>query len=149
MKKQQNRINTLQKVTHFTTNALTGRLGVLMMVLSYSTFAVVLLAYVSTQVYTSSLMEDISAKKATERELKEKIGILTSQYTSLASRGRISQICEKRLGMVESDTRLVERISVRPEDADFGPRLEFTERPIDLPKVLGSDIDGITEVMRR
>ena len=37
-----------------------------MMVLGYLTFAVLLLAYVSTQVYTSSLMEDVAARKREE-----------------------------------------------------------------------------------
>jgi hypothetical protein len=120
-----------------------------MMVLAYSSFAVVLLAYVSTQVYTSSLMEDISGKKMIKRDLKEKIGMLTAEYTSLASRGRISGICEGKLGMIEGNTRLVERILVQPGIFELEPRLEFTERPIDLPRVLGSDIDGITEVMKK
>ena len=137
MKQQQNRTKALQRVTHFATNALTGRLGVLMMVLAYSSFAVVLLAYVSTQIYTSSLMEDISDKQA------------TAQYASRASQERLSRICEDKLGMVTSDTRLVERIAVEPGKAEFEPYLEFTEKPIDLHKVLGADIDGITEVMRK
>lgn len=146
--RQKRKTNTLRGVTQLLTDAVTGRLGVLMMVLACSLFAVVLLAYVSTQVYTSSLMEDISKKKRVERDLKEKIGVLTSEYTSLASRERISRICEKKLGMVEGDTRVVERISVDPGRTDFEPRLEFTEDIIDLPKVLGSDIDGITEAMK-
>lgn len=147
--KQQHRSNVLKKVTQFTTDALTGRRGIFMMILAYSSLAVVLLAYVSTQVYTSSLMEDISGKKMVKRDLKEKIGLLTAEYTSLASRGRISRICEEKLGMIEGNTRLVERILVRPGIYDLEPRMEFTERPIDLPRVLGSDIGGITEVMRK
>jgi hypothetical protein len=51
--------------------------------------------------------------------------------------------------MVEVDTRLVERISVDPGRTEFEPRLEFTERPIDLPRVLGSNIDGVTEARRK
>ena len=147
--KQQRTSNALRKITQFTTDSLTGKRGVFMMVLAYSSFAVVLLAYVSTQVYTSSLMEDVSDKKLTKRDLKEKIGILTAEYTSLASRGRISGICEGRLGMIEGNTNLVERMLVQPGTYELEPRLEFTEKPIDLPKVLGSDIDGITEVMRK
>jgi cell division protein FtsL len=141
--------NALRGVAQLATDAVTGRLGIFMMMLVCSSCAVVLLAYVLTQVYTGSLMENVSTKKRKERDLREKIGILTSEYTSLASRERISRICEKKLGMIEGDAKLVERFSVDPKCTEFMPRMEFTEEKIDFPKVLGSDIDGITEAMRK
>ena len=119
----------------------------MIMVLAFSTFAIVLLAYVSTHVYTSSLMEDVSDKKRVRNDLTERIGILTAEYTSLASRGRISRICEERLGMMEGTTDLVERVLIGPGTFEQEPRLEFTEKPVDLPRVLGKDLEGITEVM--
>lgn len=147
--KPQHGSNPLKRMTHVTTDALTGRRGISMMILAFSLFAIVLLAYVSTHVYTSSLMEDLSDKKRIRSDLKERIGILTAEYTSLASRGRISRICEEKLGLIEGSTELVERILIGPGTFDAEPHLEFTEKPVDLPKVLGKELDGITEVMRR
>jgi hypothetical protein len=129
----------------FLLDALGGKLGVPMMVLGYLSFAVCLLAYVSTQVYTSSLMEDVAARKRTELALKERIGVLTARYATMTSKSRISSTCERDLGLVESTTADVVRVSVdgsTPPDSPLVPELRVDD-------VLGSEMSGLTRVMRR
>jgi len=130
----------------FVVDALSGRMGVLMMTLAYAVFAVVLLGYVSTQVYTNSLMEDISARKHEQRLAKERIARLTARYAALSSRARIGSYCEERLGMVQADAGNVVRLAVEGEGDAHGGVLRFTEEPADL---LGSDIGGLSEVIQR
>jgi hypothetical protein len=136
----------VRRCARLVADALTGRRGVFVMMLGYASFAVVLLAYVSTQVYTSSLMEDISAKKRVERDLREKIGIQTLQYTTLASKARVASVCEGRLGMVQGDANSLRRVAVE-EGADTPwPDVEFTERRMRIPEVLGSTPNHFAEV---
>lgn len=129
----------------FLLNALGGKLGVPMMVLGYLSFAVCLLAYVSTQVYTSSLMEDVAARKRAEIALKERIGVLTARYATMTSKSRVSSTCERDLGLVESTTADVIRVSIDGSAELEAPRAA----ELQVDDVLGSELSGLTQVMRR
>jgi hypothetical protein len=124
-------------------------MGMAMMLLSYASFAVVLLAYVSTQVYTSSLMEDISELKRDERMRKENIGLLMSEYAALASRTRVLRYCEEELGMVQANTRIMKRVAVDVEHGAFVSPIDFSQRTEQIHEVLGANLSGITEVIRQ
>ncbi|MCK5407744.1 MAG: hypothetical protein KAJ37_09825 [Candidatus Krumholzibacteria bacterium] len=141
--------NALKRTTHLVVDALTGRLGVVAMVLAYSTCAVVLLAYVSTHVYTYSLMEDILEGERNQRNLKEQIGLQTKQYAALSSRDRISRICESRLGMLSANSEQLVRVSVDWKWSLGTLGNEPAADSVDLPSVMGKDIHEITEVMRQ
>ena len=119
------------------------------MMLAYASFAVVLLAYVSTQVYTSSLMEDIAELKRTRRDSKEEIGLLMAEYMSLSSKRRIANYCEKKLGMVPAGSERMHRVSVNARNWIFAEPQEFTNGSIRIPSVMGQNLSGITEVIRR
>jgi cell division protein FtsL len=142
------RLERVRRASQFVLDTLSGRLGVLMMTLSYASFAVVLLAYVSTQVYTDSLMEDITGCKREERELKERIGRLTAQYAALSARARVSAYCEDKLGMIEADVTQIVRVVIDGDD-EFSSAEDFTSEPVWIPDVLGSEIGDLTEVMQR
>jgi hypothetical protein len=138
-----------RKVTRFVADALTGRLGVAAMVLGYSICAVVLLAYVSAKVYTYSLMEDISACERRQRKLKERIGLLTERYAELSAMDRVTEICEKKLGMVPAGTGQLIRVSI---DSDWAPGAmghELEDAGAEIPGVTYKSIDEITGVIRR
>jgi hypothetical protein len=147
--KRTQRVNGLKSLTRFVAGALTGRLGMAAMVLAYSFCAVILLAYVSAQIYTYSLMEDILQRERVQRNLKEKIGLQTQRYATLASKDRVTKICETRLGMVPSQNDQLVRVSVEAQLSPVVPRGEFSDESVDLPGVVGKDIDVITEVMQR
>lgn len=138
----------LRATGQFAFDALSGRMGVVMMTLAYGSLAVVLLAYVSTQVYTSSLIEDVGARKIEERKLQERISVTTADYARLASRTRVATYCEETLGMRPADAQTMTRVwatgvgRIR-DDA------ELIASPIEIQSVLGSDIVGMSEVIRK
>lgn len=125
--------------------AIGGRLGVPMMVAGYLVVAGFLLAYVSAQVYTNSLMEQVSARKRQETVARERIGVLTARYATMTSKSRVSRECENQLGLVESTTADVVRIAIDGERMAADPPGETVR----IDRVLGSDINGLTQVMRQ
>lgn len=140
-------MKALRRILQFFWDALTGRLGTVMMVGSYGLLAAVLLAYVSTQVYTESLLADIQQRRRGERELSERIGVLTADYARLVSRSRISAYCENELGMVQADPQTMARIWVDSGESVWRPLLA-PEDAVEIPSVLGSGMEQITEAMR-
>lgn len=126
-------------------DALGGRLGVPIMVAGYLVFAAFLLGYVSTQVYTNALMEDVAARKRREIAMRERIGVLTARYATMTSKSRVSSVCEEKLGLVESTTSDVVRVVV--EGTDIPDESAADEVRVD--EVLGSDNNGLTQVMRQ
>ena len=138
-----------RRFSRIAADALTGRLGVAAMVLAYSACAVGLLVYVSSQVYTFSLMEDISNLEREQKVLKETVGLLTEEYASLSSMDRITRICEQKLGMKPADADGLIRVSVDTEWVPAGVRSDFDDAIVDLPGMMGRDIDELTEVIRR
>jgi len=139
----------LSRTWRFIADALSGRLGVFLMTLSYTVIAIVLLAYVSTQVYTSSLQEEIARRRNTVRDVEEQTAVLMGEYRAVTSRDRIMTYCRKHLGMVEAGPLTVTRVRIKgdanrtntgePGAADRGQTAEG-------PK---GAFDGLTEVLRR
>jgi hypothetical protein len=98
---------------------------------------------VSTQVYTNSLMEDVSARKRREVVAHEKIGVLTARYATMTSKSRVSRECEEELGLVESTTSDVVRVVID------GRRMRTRRRRrVSRPRA-GSEIHELTRVMRQ
>ncbi len=120
-----------------------------MMALAYASFGVVLLAFVSTQVYTSSLMEDVARSGEQRRTIEENIGVMMSEYSGLVARARVARYCEQKLGMVEADATRMIRVRV-PLGRDIPLRSqESTADAMHLPELLGASMVGVTEVIRR
>ena len=127
----------------FLLDALSGKLGVPMMVMAYVTFSVFLLAYVSTQVYTNSLMESIAERKRTRQALEERIGVLTARYATMTSKSRVSRQCEETMGMISASMDDVVRVAV-----DEGALPSAPEEPrVRVNEVLGSEIHDLTQVV--
>ncbi len=138
--------NRALMVGQFLLDALAGRLGAPMMVMGYATFAVLLLAYVSTQVYTSSLMEDVAARQREELVLRERIGVLTARYATMTSKSRVSRHCEENLGLVGATQDDVVRVAVDgPGPRDPSRR----DTAVRVDDVLGADVSELSQVMRR
>jgi len=126
-------------------DALAGRLGLPMMVTGYVTFAVLLLAYVSLQVYTNSLMEGVAARKRTELALQEHIGVLTAQYATMTSKSRVSRHCEEDLGLVTATTNEVVRVAI-----DARAIAGSTPGPVErVGETLTEDINDLSQVMKQ
>ena len=78
----------------------------------YGCIAMMLLAYVSAQVYTSALTQRITQLKRERHERKEALNKLTSVYISKSSRARVSEFCERELGMRQADDRSLARYTI-------------------------------------
>lgn len=122
-------------------DALGGRLGAPMAVLGYLVFAMLLFAYVATQVYATGLMEDITARKRAETLLQERIGLLTARYATATSKSRVSATCEQQLGLVEATSADIVRVVVQGSSS-WSP-------PAGVHDVLGADAGRLSEVTRR
>jgi hypothetical protein len=138
--------NRMLVAGQFLLDALAGKLGAPMMVLGYVTFAVLLLAYVSTQVYTSSLMEDVGARKRQELLLHERIGVLTARYATMTSKSRVSRHCEENLGLIGATQDDVVRVAVEGPVQRDEPTLAA---PVRVNDVLGASVSELSQVMRR
>lgn len=138
--------NRMLVAGQFLLDALAGKLGAPMMVLGYVTFAVLLLAYVSTQVYTSSLMEDVGARKREEVLLRERIGVLTARYATMTSKSRVSRHCEENLGLIGATQDDVVRVAVEGPVRRDEPSLAA---PVRVNDVLGASVSELSQVMRR
>lgn len=138
--------NRMLVAGQFLLDALAGKLGAPMMVLGYVTFAVLLLAYVSTQVYTSSLMEDVGARKREELLLRERIGVLTARYATMTSKSRVSRHCEENLGLIGATQDDLVRVAVEGPVQRDEPALAA---PVRVNDVLGASVSELSQVMRR
>jgi hypothetical protein len=139
------RRNAVGVAGQFLLDALSGRLGVPMMVMGYVAFAVLLLGYVSIQVYTNTLMESVTSRKRTELALQEHIGILTAEYATMTSKSRISHHCEEDLGLVTATSNDVVRVRVDPNSMEDMPA-----RPVEgVGQTIAGDVGDLTQVIRR
>lgn len=130
-------------------DALAGRRGIVAMTLAYTTLAAALLAYVSTHVYTNSLMEDLNRRRGQMRELEERAAQLTARYAALSSRARISAYCEGRLGMVEGGGSNVVRVRLMVDGAPSSNPWPLRSAEHDSSSDIGPQIGWMNEVMRR
>lgn len=108
--------------------ALTGNASVGVTLLVYTTIAILLLGYVSAQVYTGVLTQEIAEIKQARSVHRERLNRLTSDYLSLSCRSRVSDYCETVLGMVEARDGSLRRFAVDDAGRDFAIPVEFTER---------------------
>jgi len=126
-----------QTLSRMLVTALCGQCRTPVTLLVYGTAAVLLLAYVSGQVYASAMTQRISALKSERHEYKERLNLLTSEYVALTSRVRVTDYCRNTLGMIEAKDGSLERFAVGFEEIDYLEPADFTRRPPPLPAAYG------------
>jgi hypothetical protein len=107
-----------------------GRVGVTIVV--YSVFALLLLGYVSAQIYAGMLRQEIMVLKQQRVDSKEAFNKLTARYVSASSRARVSDYCETKLGMVRVGGEDFEVLAVGDEP-EYAKPVELTRRPEAIP----------------
>lgn len=122
-----------RKISHALICALTGQTKIQVTILAYSVVAFLLLGYVSAQILTSVLAQEISDLTEERRQYKENLSKLTSDYVALSSRARISEYCETVLGMHQATDGSFERFAVRDSDGDYIEPIEFSQRYSPVP----------------
>ncbi len=122
------RASVYRRISSILISALTGRARIGITLVVYATIALLLLVYVSAQVYTGVLTQDIAEIKQSRSSQREKLNRLTSDYVSLSSRARVSAYCETVLSMVEVRDESLRRFAIDNIDRNFLVPVEFTEK---------------------
>jgi len=94
----------------------------------YSSIALLLLTYVTAQVYTSALTQQIAELKQERHVHKEILHRMSSDYISLSSRARVTHYCESVLGMTQATDDSMERIAISDDIIGFREPIAFTLR---------------------
>ncbi len=130
--------NVYKQFSRVMVSALTGQAKIGVTIVVYSTIAMLLLAYVSAQIYAGVLMQEIAELKQARSDLKEEANKLTGDYVSLSSRSRVSRYCRERLGMVEAAAgESFEILAVGNGGDDLAAPTELTRRQAVIPTMYG------------
>lgn len=121
------------RISHLLIGALTGQTKMHVTIAVYSLLALLLLGYVSAQIYTSVLAQGIAERKDVRYARKECLSKLTSDYVALSSRERISSYCESVLGMTPAGDEQLERFAVRPGKGGLFTPVEFARKGAPTP----------------
>jgi cell division protein FtsL len=117
-----------QKVGRLLVTALAGQASTAATVFVYASIAVLLLAYVSAQVLTGVLTQEIAALSSERSRQSETMNKLAAEYVALSSRARVTRFCEEKLGMAEASGTTFRRIAVSGREGDAQQPVEFTRR---------------------
>ena len=122
-----------KKFSRLLVSALTGHAKVAVTIAVYSVFALLLLAYVSVQIYAGVLRQEISALEHQRSEAKETLNKLTGEFVLDSSRDRVIDYCETKLGMVRLGIDNFEVIAANDRAADTAPPAALTEKQEAIP----------------
>lgn len=122
-----------RKFSRLLVSALTGHAKVAVTIAVYSVFAILLLAYVSVQIYAGVLRQEISALEHQRSEAKETLNKLTGEFVLNSSRDRVIDYCETKLGMVRLGIDNFEVIAANDGVADTAPPTALTEKQEAIP----------------
>jgi hypothetical protein len=117
-------------------SALTGQAKISVTIFVYTVIAVLLLAYVSAQVYADVLRQEIAVYKQERCDLREDLNMLTSDYVAHSSRSRVSRYCENKLGMVKAGGESLEILAVDRGEGGFSIPVELTKKQGTIPSSL-------------
>jgi hypothetical protein len=126
-----------RRFSHALAAVISGNAGVARTLLVFSACALLLLLYVTTQVYTQVLGERIAALEKKQLALLEQYHTLTGDYIRLSSRERITGYCERVLGMIEADGETLRRVAVDAGDGACPEAGEFAVKRSFVPEALG------------
>jgi cell division protein FtsL len=147
--KKKRTTDVYRKLNHAFAAALLGQGRVSVTIFAYCLIAAMLLVYVSAQIYTNVLMEDVSRLKRDTTLHQETMNRLTTDYVALTSRARVTRYCEKSLRMVESGEGCLKRFAIKYSDDSSMERLEFTRPTMLSGGRFGYSMRGVNEVLRK
>ncbi len=131
--RNKSRNNVYKRFSHVLLSALAGQAKLNVTIAVYFVIALLLLSYVSVQVYGGVLHQEIAGLKLTRCELKENLNRLTSDYVSLSSRSRVSRYCENTLGMVKAAGESFEVLAVEDGEYELAEPVEITKKHRAIP----------------
>lgn len=122
-----------KRLSQFLVPALMGQARMVTTLAVYGVIAVLLLTYVTAQVYTSMLTQEIAVLKIERSQQREHLNVLTSDYVSQTSRVRVAKYCADKLGMVTAHDNSFERFAVSEKVWQFSEPMEIAERYSPIP----------------
>jgi len=149
MKKPTRKTDVCKQVSHVLVAAVTGQARLSVTVLVFSTLALILLAYVSTQIYSGVLFSDITRLKQEIRIYREEMNTLTSDHIAASSRERVVSYCEDVLGMVPANGLSLELVAVEKGAGGEDRLFEFSERNRAFADKFSSTLLGVSESLSK
>lgn len=110
--------NIYKKFTKFAITILSGHASMRSMMLVCVGSAMIILVYVSTQIYAAKTLDTVAELKQRHAALQDSINQLTGDYAAISSRSKVIEYCEKKLSMVKAEDTALIRIAV--EEGDRG-----------------------------
>lgn len=123
---------TYARFTQIMVSVLSGQARLSLTLFVCSLVAVLMLVYVSAQVYTTTLTQEIADLKRTESGFKETLNRLTSEYVTLSSGMRVAEHCRKQ-HMVPATEDCLVRYAVNFESGGFPEPVDFTSGKVPIP----------------
>jgi hypothetical protein len=99
----------------------------------YSVCALLLLAYVSVQIYAGVLRQEIAVLELQRSEGKETLNRLTGELVLNSSRERVVDYCENKLGMVRLGIDGFEVLAANEGAAETAPPVTVAEMKEAIP----------------
>jgi hypothetical protein len=121
------------RFSRFAVSALTAQTRIGVTIVVYSALALLLLLYVSVQIYAGVLRQEIASLKRERSDLRETLNVLTGDYVSLASGVRVSKYCENELGMVRVGGKNFEVVAVDEWETGFPGTVALTKTQGAMP----------------
>jgi hypothetical protein len=108
-----------KKFTRFAITLLSGHASMRSMILVCAGSALIILAYVSTQIYAAKTLDTVSDLKQRRTVLLDSVNQLTGDYAAISSRSKVIDYCETKLGMVKAEDSAVIRIAIDEGNHDL------------------------------
>ena len=108
-----------KKFTRFAITILSGHASMRSMILVCAGSALIILGYVSTQIYAAKTLDTVSDLKQRHTVLQDSVNQLMGDYASISSRSKVIEYCETKLHMVKAGDAAVIRIAVEEGENDL------------------------------
>jgi hypothetical protein len=101
-----------KKFTRLLVTVISGNASMRTLILVCGASVLVILAYVSTQIYSARLLDNVLDLKQQKLLLQETVNDLTGVQASLSCRAKVIGYCEEKLGMTKAADDAIIRVAV-------------------------------------
>lgn len=127
------RVSIYSRFSHLLIAGLTAQTRLSTTLGVYGAIALLLLVYVSAQVYTTVLSQEIAELKSDRSGRTEELHRLSSRYIGLSSHAVVAEYCEKKLGMVKADGDDMRRVAIDATQSELSRPIASARRSPPIP----------------
>jgi hypothetical protein len=117
-----------KKFTRLLVTVISGNASMRTLILVCGVSVLVILAYVSTQIYSARLLDTVIELKQKRLLLQETVNDLTGVQASLSSRSKVIGYCEEKLGMAKAADDAVIRVAVEESARELPEIARISEK---------------------